>query len=194
MSRIYVEFSKLEELSKGCESVSSKLNGIREDFQSMIGQLDWDVRFQLEINHSAMRIARSLQDYRRTLITYKQFLNEVYRVYQELYSEEFELKVIAGRTNIFDGTNGYGGDQGDMSHSKNGVKLFDQVFGEDKEIYDFVRKQEGYESYSEAQIHDLLNKINQEGCGNFKEQKKNLKNNLVFHCVIKMVNITIIAC
>lgn len=165
MSRIYVEFSKLEELSKGCESASSKLSDIRKDFQNLVGRLDWDVRFQLEINYSALRISRSLQDYRRTLRSYKQFLDEVYRTYQELDSEEFELKVIAGRTDIFDGTNGYGGDQGDMSHSKNGVKLFGWVFGEDKEIYDFVRKQDGYENYSEAQIHDLLNQINQEGCG-----------------------------
>ena len=165
MSRIYVEFSKLKDLSKGCESASSSLSDIRKDFQYLIGRLDWDVRFQLEINNSAMRISRSLQDYRRTLRSYKQFLDDAYRAYIELDSEEFELKVIAGRTNIFDGTNGYGGDQGNMSHSKNGVKLFGWVFGEDKEIYDFVRKQEGYENYSEAQIHDLLDKINQEGCG-----------------------------
>ena len=165
MSRIYVDFNRLQKIGESCEAVSSKTDGIKRDFQQTIRKLDWDVRFQSDINSTAMQLSRKMQNYHRVLKEYKAFVELAHKKYLELDSVDFELKFEAGQTNIFDGTNGYGGDQGDMAHSRNGFKFLWWVWGEDKGIYDFVRKQEGYENYSETQIHELLNKINNEGCG-----------------------------
>lgn len=165
MSRIYVDFNRLQKIGESCEAVSSKMDGIKEDFQQTIRKLDWDVRFQSDISNTALQLNRKLQDYNRVLKAYKSFVGLAYKKYLELDSVEFELKIEVGQTNIFDETNGYGGDQGDMSHNRNGFKFLWWVWGEDKDIYDFVRNQEGYENYSETQIHELLDKINNEGCG-----------------------------
>lgn len=165
MSRIYVDFNRLQKIGEICEAVSSKTDGIKRDFQQTIRKLDWDVRFQSDINSTAMQLSWKMQNYHRVLKEYKAFVELAHKKYLELDSVDFELKFEAGQTNIFDGTNGYGGDQGDMAHNRNGFKFLWWVWGEDKGIYDFVRKQEGYENYSETQIHELLNKINNEGCG-----------------------------
>lgn len=165
MSRIYVDFNRLQKIGESCEAVSSKTDGIKRDFQQTIRKLDWDVRFQSDINSTAMQLIRKMQSYHQTLKEYKKFVELAHKKYQELDSVEFELKIEAGRTNIFDGINGYGGDQGDMADNRNGFKFLWWIWGEDKDIYDFIRQQEGYENYSEKQIHELINKINGEGCG-----------------------------
>lgn len=165
MSRIYVDFAKLQKLGEDCTSVSSKVDSIQNNFRQTVRQLDWDVRFQSDIFRTSSQLSKKLQDYTRILKTYQTFINSAHKMYSELNSVAFELEVEIGRTNIFDESNGYGGDQGDMSHNKNGFKFLWWVFGEDKEIYDFVRTQEGYENYSEAQIHELIDQINHEGCG-----------------------------
>lgn len=165
MSKIYVDFDRLQKIGEGCGTVSSKTDGIKKDFQQTIRKLDWDVRFQSDINSTAMQLSRKLQNYHRVLKEYKAFVELAHKKYLELDSVDFELKFEAGQTNIFNGENGYGGDQGDMSHNRNGFKFLWWVWGEDKDIYDFVRTQEGYANYSETQIHELLDKINSEGCG-----------------------------
>lgn len=165
MSRIYVDFNRLQKIGESCETVSSKTDGIKRDFQQTIRQLDWDVRFQSDINSTAMQLSRKMQNYHRVLKEYKAFVELAHKKYLELDSVDFELKIEAGQTTIFDGANGYGGDQGDMARNRNGFKFLWWVWGEDKDIYDFVRSQDGYENYSETQIHELLDKINNEGCG-----------------------------
>lgn len=50
MSRIYVEYSKLEELGKGCEPASSKLSAIREDFQNLIVLLVLQKKINLRLS------------------------------------------------------------------------------------------------------------------------------------------------
>lgn len=165
MSRIYVDFNRLQKIGESCETVSSKTDEIKRDFQQTIRKLDWDVRFQSDINSTAIQLSRKMQNYHRVLKEYKAFVELAHKKYLGLDSVDFELKFEAGQTNIFDGSNGYGGDQGDMAHNRNGFKFLWWVWGEDKDIYDFVRSQDGYENYSETQIHELLDKINNEGCG-----------------------------
>ena len=165
MSRIYVDFNRIQKIGESCASVSSKTDEIMKDFQQTIKKLDWDVRFQSDINSTATQLSRKMQSYQRVLKEYKSFLELAHKKYLELDAVDFELKIEAGQTNIFDGKNGYGGDQGDLAHNKNGFKFLWWVWGEDKDIYDFVRRQEGYENYSETQIHELIDKINVEGCG-----------------------------
>lgn len=108
MSRIYVDFNRLQKIGESCEAVSSKMDGIKEGFQQTVRKLDWDVRFQSDINNTALQLSRKLQDYNRVLKVYKSFVELAYKKYLELDSVEFKLKIEAGQTNIFDETNGYG--------------------------------------------------------------------------------------
>lgn len=165
MPRIYVQFSELNQIGSGCNTIALKIDSIESEFQRTIRALDWDVRFSDNINSTAKYISQKLERQTKALKAYQQFIESAYKMYAELDAVDFELKIMAGRTNIFNSSNGYGGDQGDMANSKNGVKLFGWVWGEDKDLYNFVKQQKGYENYSEADIHNLLKQINQEGCG-----------------------------
>lgn len=40
MSRIYVDFNRLQKIGESCEAVSSKTDGIKRDFQQTIRKLD----------------------------------------------------------------------------------------------------------------------------------------------------------
>ncbi|MBR4670979.1 MAG: hypothetical protein IKO84_10295 [Butyrivibrio sp.] len=66
-------------------------------------------------------------------------------------------------TDPFDDHGLYGGNQGSIDPSTN-VFGTGWIIGEDDEIYDFVKKYEGYENYSDKQIHDLLNTLEENGC------------------------------
>ncbi len=59
----------------------------------------------------------------------------------------------------------YGADQGDMAHNKKGIPFFSFRWFEDEELFAYIRKYEQYKNYSQAQIADLMDKINSEGCG-----------------------------
>jgi len=67
-----------------CSDVSSKVGEIRSDLQKTIRQLDWDVRYQNDINHTANQLASQLDGYSAALQKYRQFLEEAGRKYQEL--------------------------------------------------------------------------------------------------------------
>lgn len=84
MPRIYVEFSGLNQISSRCKAVSSAVDSIQSDLQSTVRQLDWDVRFQSNINNTATQIARKLEDYSRALDAYQQFINETHDKYIKL--------------------------------------------------------------------------------------------------------------
>ena len=45
MSRIYVDFNRLQKIGESCETVSSKTDGIQRDFQQTIRKLDWESDF-----------------------------------------------------------------------------------------------------------------------------------------------------
>lgn len=165
MPRIYVQFPELTRLGEQCTSISKQLDTLQSDVQHTVQRLDWDVKFQDDIYSTGRQIARRLKQYTQALARYQAFLADALQAYRDLHDVQVNFELRMERTPIFNGTNGYGGDQGDMSHSKNGVKFFWWVFGEDKEIYDFIRQQPGFEHYSEQQIHDLIDQINNEGCG-----------------------------
>ena len=63
MPRIYVEFDRFNQLGSKCQQVSSKVDSIQGDFQSVIRHLDWDVRYQSNINNTAGILAKKMQGY-----------------------------------------------------------------------------------------------------------------------------------
>ena len=84
MPRVYVEFAGLNQIGTHCKSVASKVDAIQEDFQRTVRQLDWDVRYESDINSTAQQIVRKLEQQTSTMETYQKFLNEVYHNYVSL--------------------------------------------------------------------------------------------------------------
>ncbi len=74
MPRIYVEFNRIRQMGNSFKGISSKLEGIRSDFQRTIKQLDWDVKCQSNINDTANRIIHSLDAEIQATKQYQRFI------------------------------------------------------------------------------------------------------------------------
>lgn len=92
MSRIYVKFSGLEQIGSRCKSISSKVDKIQSDLQSTIRQLDWDVRYESNINSTANQIAKRLDQYSYALKSYQKFIEDAKSEYIKL-DEYKQLKL-----------------------------------------------------------------------------------------------------
>ena len=44
MSHIMVEFAQLQEIGKECAATAKKIQQAKEDFQSSINKLDWELK------------------------------------------------------------------------------------------------------------------------------------------------------
>lgn len=84
MPRIYVEFSSLDQIGSRCKTVASKVEAVQLDFQRTVQQLDWDIRFESNINSTATRIARKLEQYSRALEAYQRFIENAQSEYVKL--------------------------------------------------------------------------------------------------------------
>ncbi len=89
MPRIYIEFAGMKQMEESCKSMSSTLNNIRNDFQQTINHLDWDIKYQSNINSIATQITRKLDSYVLALRKYEKFLGEAYNEYNKLNNEKF---------------------------------------------------------------------------------------------------------
>ena len=94
MPRIYVEFSGLYQIGSRCKTVASRVDTIQSNFQRTVRQLDWDIRFESNINSTATQIAKTLEQYSRTLETYQRFIEDALNEYVKL--DEYK------KTNLID--------------------------------------------------------------------------------------------
>lgn len=94
MPRIYVDFAKLDQIGNRCKSVASKVDTIQSDLQHTIRQLDWDVRFESNINSTATQIARKLEQYSKALENYQRFIEDAHSEYTKL-DEYKKLNITA---------------------------------------------------------------------------------------------------
>ncbi|MEE1195387.1 MAG: hypothetical protein UHS54_00675 [Lachnospiraceae bacterium] len=94
MPRIYVEFSQLDQLGSRYKSVASKVDSIQEDFQRTVRQLDWDIRFESNINSTATQLSRKLNQYSKALEAFQRFIEDAHNEYIKL--DEYK------RTSSFD--------------------------------------------------------------------------------------------
>ncbi|MBR1603402.1 MAG: hypothetical protein IJ667_08180 [Synergistaceae bacterium] len=99
---------------------------------------------------------------------------DVNRAHVDGISRSYEDKLLSSAhavdktTKTFDDdpSNGtYGADQGDMANNKKGIGIFDLRWFNDKDIYAYVKQQNRYANYSNADVAKLLDQINSEGCG-----------------------------
>lgn len=84
MPRIYVEFSRLSQIGNSCKMIASRIDTIQSDFQNTVRRLDWDIRFESNINSTAMQLARKLEQYSRALESYQRFIEDSYNEYIKL--------------------------------------------------------------------------------------------------------------
>ena len=84
MPRIYVEFARLDQIGSHCKTIASKVDSVQSDLQHTIRQLDWDVRFESNINSTATQIARKLELYSRALENYQRFIEDAHNEYVKL--------------------------------------------------------------------------------------------------------------
>lgn len=84
MPRIYVEFSGLSQIGSRCKSAASRVDSIRSDFQHTVGQLDWDIRFESNINSTAAQLAGKLEKCSSALKAYQQFIEDTHDQYVKL--------------------------------------------------------------------------------------------------------------
>lgn len=84
MSRIYVHFSGLDRVGSCCKRIATKVDVIQSDFQRTIQQLDWDIRFDSDINSTAMQITRKLGQYSKALKAYQCFIEDTRNEYVKL--------------------------------------------------------------------------------------------------------------
>lgn len=84
MPRIYVEFSRLSQIGNSCETLASRIDTIQSDFQNTVRQLDWDIRFESNINSTAIQLARKLEQYSRALEAYQRFIEDAHNAYVKL--------------------------------------------------------------------------------------------------------------
>lgn len=90
MPRIYVEFSGLDQIGSRCKTVASRVDTIQSNFQRTVRQLDWDIRFESNINSTATQIAKTLEQYSRTLETYQRFIEDTHvEIRKELEMKKF---------------------------------------------------------------------------------------------------------
>lgn len=84
MPRVYVQFAGFKEIEKDCNSISSRINEIQVQFERTIRQLDWDIKYEADINRTAKHIAQKLENYVQTLKSYQEFLDNTYNTYVKL--------------------------------------------------------------------------------------------------------------
>lgn len=109
MPRIYAVFSGLRQIGNSCDTIASKIQAIQSDFQRTVMELDWDVRFQSNINSTATQLARKLEQYSNALESCQQFVEEVYNKYIDLdqynmNTDDTNISQILG----LEGQNDYG--------------------------------------------------------------------------------------
>ncbi len=81
MSEIYVSFSGLDQISSRCKTISSSIRTIQSDLQETVRQLDWDVKYEDNINNTAILIAEKLRQYSAILENYQNVIGDARNKY-----------------------------------------------------------------------------------------------------------------
>ena len=89
LHRIYVEFGQLKQLGGDCNSISSKIDGIKTDFQNTVSKLDWEIASKQNINKNANQLIQKLNDYEQALKKYQVFIDMAYEEYVKLDNIKF---------------------------------------------------------------------------------------------------------
>lgn len=157
MSRIYVEFLGLEQIESHCKTMASKIDKIQSDLQGTIRQLDWDVRYESNINSTANQIARKLEQYSNALKSYQKFIEDARKEYLKL-DEYKQLKLTTHPVQGLNTIYGPGGQlEPDWKNKINGI--IKNADGED-DILDSIKSWlKGYDKLGDIDEAGVLKDI-----------------------------------
>lgn len=160
--------TELENLWQELEKYTEQIPGIISGLNSSMSYSSPQNKLR-KLKDSQNKAAVSCKSLKTALDSANRFYQQTEeKLLGEGNEKEQGILLARGRKPVFDdtGNSGYGGDQGDLAENHSGSKKFGVwVWGEDKEVYKFVKTHEGYEDYTEVEIYDLLNQMNEEGCG-----------------------------
>lgn len=94
MPRVYVEFAGVRQLGGSCGTVYNKIGEIQDEFKNTVRQLDWDIRFEENIQTTADQLTRKLDGYKKTLTSYQKFLETAVSRYMELDGTQKSLSTL----------------------------------------------------------------------------------------------------
>lgn len=94
MPRIYVEFAGLEQVGSGCKTAASRVDTIETEFWRTIQRLDWDVRYEADINSTANQISRKLKRQIKALQNFQDFINDTIETYNLLDDGEYNRELL----------------------------------------------------------------------------------------------------
>lgn len=95
MPRIYVEFAGLEQIGTGCKTAASRVDTIETEFWRTIQKLDWDVRYEADINSTAKQISQKLEKQIAVLKNYQEFLNNTIETYRLLNDGDYNREMLS---------------------------------------------------------------------------------------------------
>lgn len=84
MSRIYVEYDGLKQISDRFSDIASSIDDISSKFASTVAGLDWDISFQQDILATGVKLTAKMKEYTLLLKKYDWFLDLAYLRYLHL--------------------------------------------------------------------------------------------------------------
>ena len=142
------------------EGLGSLYKSINNSIKISKAGIDRNTELMSEIGESLEKIIRKYQSTEQAIFRNKADSNS------NDMNVVNSLGIHDGRVAAYDNKGQYGGDQGDLIHNKSGWKFwFFPRVGMDNELFDYVKKYSQYKDYTDDQIVDLFEQINNEGCG-----------------------------
>ena len=182
MAETYINTKKIGTLAGEQSRISSELLRISEQIESLSGKIYLKSDGKSVIEKSLIEITKQIKSEATRVSTSSEKLLQIATLYEQAESnivgnggnKSGDDKFLQSdndydnNTKTFDDdkSNGtYGGDQGNMAHHKKGIWFFGFRWFEDEDLYDFIRQHDRYKDYSQTEIAELLDQINEEGCG-----------------------------
>ena len=94
MSNIMVEFAQLQEIGKECATTAKKIQQAKEDFQSSVNKLDWEVKSKANIRGRSVKLSNRLNSIAISLIKYNSFVRSAYSRYADLENYQNGLNEV----------------------------------------------------------------------------------------------------
>lgn len=88
MPRVYVDFAGLQQIGDDCKTIASNIDITRNALQTTVNQLDWDIKFEVDINNIAKRLGSKMEACMTALKSYQVYITEAVKEYQKLNNQE----------------------------------------------------------------------------------------------------------
>ncbi len=175
MSQFKVKLDKMESALGEIDQLMPVLQQVAAGITLVRIQMRMEIRQKERISSRLMMLARELEGEHNRMRQMQETGHSIVELYREKeqwlvdaaleFLKRLGIGNLDGRSGVFDGEGGYGGDQGDLIHNKSGKKTLFFRVGADEELFDFVRQYDAYRDYSDEEIINLYGRINEEGCG-----------------------------